>query len=99
VLKPAETASLTLLRLDELAMGAGLSPGVLNVVTGVGAVAGEALAPSMDVDVLVFTGAGATWRRWMRDAYDDGLKPHVSLLLRLGCSLKGTLLSPLSIGA
>ncbi len=61
VLKPAETASLTLLRLAELASEAGLPDGgVLNVVTGQGgAVAGgEALALSMDVDVLVFTGSG-----------------------------------------
>jgi gamma-glutamyl-gamma-aminobutyraldehyde dehydrogenase len=60
VLKPAETASLTLLRLAELALEAGVPPGVFNVVTGPAAVTGEALALSMDVDVLVFTGSGAT---------------------------------------
>jgi len=43
VLKPAETASLTLLRLAELALEAGAPPGVLNVVTGPGRVTGEAL--------------------------------------------------------
>jgi 4-(gamma-glutamylamino)butanal dehydrogenase len=36
VLKPAETASLTLLRLAEICAEAGLPPGVLNVVTGRG---------------------------------------------------------------
>ena len=59
VLKPAETASLTLLRLAELALEAGVPPGVFNVVTGPGRVTGEALALSMDVDVMVFTGSGA----------------------------------------
>jgi hypothetical protein len=60
LLKPAETASLTLLRLAELALEAGVPPGVFNVVTGPGRVTGEALALSPDVDVLVFTGSGAT---------------------------------------
>ena len=60
VLKPAETASLTLLRIAELALEAGLPAGVLNVVTGEGAVVGAAIAESMDVDVLVFTGSGGT---------------------------------------
>ncbi|MCZ8133518.1 MAG: aldehyde dehydrogenase family protein, partial [Rhodobacteraceae bacterium] len=40
VLKPAETASLTLLRLAELALEAGVPPGVFNVVTGPGRVTG-----------------------------------------------------------
>ena len=81
VLKPAETASLTLLRLGELALEAGLPPGVLNVVTGAGAVAGAALALSMDVDVLVFTGSGATGRRLMEYAARSNLK---RLYLELG---------------
>ncbi len=65
VLKPAETASLSLLRMADLALEAGLPPGVLNAVTGEGAVVGEAMGLSMDVDVLVFTGSGATGRRLM----------------------------------
>ncbi|MFV1592104.1 aldehyde dehydrogenase [Phaeobacter sp. JH20_36] len=63
VLKPAETASLSLMRVAELALEAGLPPGVLNVITGEGAVVGETLGLSMDVDVLVFTGSGRTGRR------------------------------------
>lgn len=74
VLKPAETASLTLLRLGELALEAGLPPGVLNVVTGPGAVTGQALALSMEVDVLVFTGSGATGRRLLQYAAQSNLK-------------------------
>ena len=74
VLKPAETASLTLLRLAELAAEVGLPEGVLNVVTGPGAVTGAALALSMDVDVLVFTGSGATGRRLLEHAARSNLK-------------------------
>lgn len=81
VLKPAETASLTLLRLGELALEAGLPPGVLNIVTGPGRVTGEALARSMDVDVLVFTGSGATGRRLMQASAETNLK---RLYLELG---------------
>lgn len=74
VLKPAETASLTLLRLAELALEAGLPPGVFNVVTGPGRVTGEALALSPDVDVLVFTGSGATGRRLLEYSARSNLK-------------------------
>ena len=74
VLKPAETGSLALLRLVALAHEAGLPPGVLNVVTGPGAVTGHALAMSMDVDVLVFTGSGATGRRLLEASARSNLK-------------------------
>ena len=74
VLKPAETASLTLLRLAELALEAGVPPGVFNVVTGSGRVTGEALALSPDVDVLVFTGSGATGRRLLEYSARSNLK-------------------------
>ncbi len=74
VLKPAETASLSLLRLAELAAEAGLPDGVLNVVTGQGSVAGEALALSMDVDVLVFTGSGGVGRRLLEYSARSNLK-------------------------
>ncbi len=74
VLKPAESASLSLLRLAELAVEAGLPPGVLNVVTGSGAVTGEALALHMDVDILVFTGSGATGRRLLQYSAQSNLK-------------------------
>ncbi|WP_083194929.1 aldehyde dehydrogenase [Pararhodobacter sp. CCB-MM2] len=74
VLKPAETASLALLRLAELAQEAGLPPGVLNVVTGEGATVGQAIALSMDVDVLVFTGSGATGRKLMEASARSNFK-------------------------
>jgi len=74
VLKPAETASLTLLRIAALALEAGLPPGVLNVVTGEGPVVGEAIGLSMGIDVLAFTGSGATGRRLLDYAARSNLK-------------------------
>ena len=57
VLKPAEQTPLSALRLGELAMEAGLPPGVLNIVTGFGETAGAALAAHPDVDKIAFTGS------------------------------------------
>ena len=74
VLKPPETASLSLLRLGELALEAGLPPGVLNIVTGEGAVVGQALGLSPLVDALVFTGSGTTGRRLLTYAAESNLK-------------------------
>ena len=74
VLKPAETASLALLRVAALGLQAGLPPGVFNVVTGEGAVVGAQIAGSMDVDVLVFTGSAATGRRLLAAAAQSNLK-------------------------
>jgi len=74
VLKPSETASLSLMRMAELALEAGLPPGVLNAVTGEGKIVGETLGLSMDVDVLVFTGSGGTGRRLMEYAARSNMK-------------------------
>ncbi|KUP94420.1 aldehyde dehydrogenase PuuC [Tritonibacter horizontis] len=74
VLKPAETASLSLLRLAEICSECGLPDGVLNVVTGPGAETGAALADHMDVDVMVFTGSGATGRRLLEASARSNLK-------------------------
>ncbi len=74
VVKPPETASLTLLRMVELAHEAGLPEGVLNVVTGNGETTGNALARSMEVDILVFTGSGAIGRRLLEASAQSNLK-------------------------
>lgn len=74
VLKPAETASLSLMRLVELAHEAGMPPGVLNAVTGEGAIVGKTMGMSMNVDALVFTGSGATGRRLMEYAARSNMK-------------------------
>jgi phenylacetaldehyde dehydrogenase len=59
VLKPAEQTPLTALLLGELALEAGFPPGVLNVVTGIGARAGAALARHPGIDKIAFTGSTA----------------------------------------
>ncbi|NOV19597.1 aldehyde dehydrogenase [Ensifer adhaerens] len=74
ILKPAEGASLTLLRLAELCAEAGLPEGVLNVVTGRGAVTGEAIGLHADIDVLAFTGSGGVGRRLLEYSARSNLK-------------------------
>ncbi len=74
VLKPAEAASLSLLRLAELCAEAGLPEGVLNVVTGRGAVTGEAMGLHPDIDVIVFTGSGPVGRRLLEYSARSNLK-------------------------
>jgi len=60
VVKPAEDACLSLLRVAELGAEAGLPPGVLNIVTGLGTEAGAALAAHPGIDHISFTGSTAT---------------------------------------
>ncbi len=60
VLKPAEEAPLTPLRLGELMLEAGVPPGVVNIVPGYGETAGAALAAHPDVDKVAFTGSHLT---------------------------------------
>ena len=74
VLKPAEGASLSLLKLAALCAEAGLPEGVLNVVTGRGAISGEALGLHRDVDVLAFTGSGPVGRQLLEYAARSNLK-------------------------
>ncbi len=63
VLKPSEVAPLTAFLMAEIVEGAGLPAGVFNLVTGTGAVAGEALAAHPDVDMISFTGSTRAGRR------------------------------------
>lgn len=63
VLKPSEKSPLTALRLGELALEAGIPPGVLNVVPGFGPEAGSPLALHMDVDCIAFTGSTRVGKR------------------------------------
>ncbi len=80
VLKPAEQSPMTALKLGELALEAGIPPGVLNVVPGLGAGAGKALALHMDVDMIAFTGSGPVGRLLMQYSGQSNLK-RVSLEL------------------
>jgi aldehyde dehydrogenase (NAD+) len=68
VLKPAEITPLTALRLGELALEAGFPAGVLNVVPGFGATAGNALVEHPDVDKVTFTGSPGVGRQILRGA-------------------------------
>ncbi|TAI65161.1 betaine-aldehyde dehydrogenase [Bradyrhizobium sp. Leo170] len=68
VMKPAELTSLSALRIGELALEAGLPRGVLNIVTGPGRIAGEALVNHPDVDKVTFTGSPGVGRGIMRGA-------------------------------
>lgn len=63
VLKPAEDASLGVLRFAEIMQEAGLPDGVINVVTGMGGTAGARLAGHPEVDKIAFTGSTATGRK------------------------------------
>jgi acyl-CoA reductase-like NAD-dependent aldehyde dehydrogenase len=81
VLKPSEVASLSCLRLADLATQAGVPPGVFNALPGLGSEAGDALARHLDVDALSFTGSTATGRRLMRAAGESNLK---ALILECG---------------
>ena len=74
VLKPSEKSPLTALRLADLAVEAGIPPGVFNVVPGYGQEAGEALALHMDVDAIGFTGSTRTGRRMLDYASRSNLK-------------------------
>lgn len=74
VVKPPELASLSTIRIAQLATEAGVPDGVLNVVPGLGHVAGKALGLHMDVDVVTFTGSTEVGRAFLRYAADSNLK-------------------------
>jgi acyl-CoA reductase-like NAD-dependent aldehyde dehydrogenase len=80
VLKPATETPLTAIRIGELAIEAGVPPGVFNVVPGRGSVAGEALVRHPMVDKISFTGSTEVGQHLMRSAA-DGVK---KLTLELG---------------
>ena len=74
VLKPSELTPLNALRLAEICTEAGLPDGVLQVVTGYGPTAGEALALHEDVDKISFTGSIATARKLLANSSVSNLK-------------------------
>jgi aldehyde dehydrogenase (NAD+) len=80
VVKPAEDASLTILRVAAMAREAGFPDGALNVVTGLGRVAGAALSAHPGVDFLSFTGSPETGTAVQTAA----AKNHVGVTLELG---------------
>jgi aldehyde dehydrogenase (NAD+) len=68
VMKPAELTSLSALRIGELALEAGIPPGVLNIVPGPGRIVGDALVNHPDVDKVTFTGSPGVGRGIMKGA-------------------------------
>jgi len=82
VLKPAEQSPFTALKFGELAIEAGLPPGVLNVVPGLGHIAGKALGLHMDVDCVGFTGSTEVGRYFMQYSGQSNIK-------RIGLELGG----------
>ena len=79
VVKPPEEASLSILALAKLMAEAGVPPGLVNVVTGLGEEAGAALVAHRDVAKIAFTGGTDTGRLVMRAA--AGTLKHLSLEL------------------
>jgi aldehyde dehydrogenase (NAD+) len=71
VVKPAEDASLTTIRIGELALEAGIPEGVFNVITGYGLEAGAALSSHPLVDYVTFTGSPATGAAIQKAAADN----------------------------
>jgi aldehyde dehydrogenase (NAD+) len=80
VVKPAEDACLSLLRVAELSAEIGFPEGALNIVTGLGREAGAALAAHPDVDHLSFTGSPTTGA-WVAG---EAAKRHCPVTLELG---------------
>lgn len=79
VIKPSELASLSILRLGELLLEAGLPPGVVNIITGSGPRAGAALVRHRGVDKISFTGSGRTGREIVHAATDRFAKVTLEL--------------------
>ncbi|ELJ4826014.1 aldehyde dehydrogenase PuuC [Salmonella enterica] len=74
ILKPSEKSPLTALRLAGLAKEAGLPDGVLNVISGFGHEAGQALALHPKVEVITFTGSTRTGKQLLKDAGNSNMK-------------------------
>ena len=81
VVKPAKLTSLTLLKLAELSLEAGIPAGVLNVVPGSGKLIGDALANHKEIDLITFTGSTAVGRNLLNCSGNSNIK---RVLLELG---------------
>lgn len=82
VLKPAEQSPFTALKIAEIAIEAGIPKGVLNVVPGLGHIAGKALGLHMDVDCVGFTGSTEVGGYFMQYSGQSNIK-------RIGLELGG----------
>ncbi len=80
VVKPAEDACLSLLRLAELAAGVGFPEGAINIVTGLGREAGAALAAHPGIEHISFTGSPPTGA----GVAGEAARRHCPVTLELG---------------
>jgi aldehyde dehydrogenase (NAD+) len=80
VVKPAEDACMSLLRLAELAAAVGFPEGAVNIVTGLGAEAGDALAKHTGIEHISFTGSPSTGALVAQEA----AKRHCPVTMELG---------------
>ncbi|KAH9960726.1 aldehyde dehydrogenase [Lactifluus volemus] len=81
VLKPSEFTPLTALRMCSLINEAGFPPGVVNVITGYGNTAGQAISGHMGIDKVAFTGSTLVGRKIMEASAKSNLK---NVTLELG---------------
>ena len=79
ILKPASLSPMTAIRIGELALEAGVPPGVLNVVTGPGGTAGAAIAAHPGIGKVAFTGETTTGQEIMRLASNNVKKISLEL--------------------
>ncbi|HVL53683.1 MAG TPA: aldehyde dehydrogenase family protein [Vitreimonas sp.] len=79
ILKPASLSPLTALRLGELALEAGIPPGIVNVVTGPGGSAGASIAAHPGIGKVAFTGETTTGQEIMRLASNNVKKVSLEL--------------------
>src|SRR3954452_4109679 len=79
ILKPASYSPLTAIRLGELALEAGIPPGVLNIVTGPGGSAGASIAAHPGIGKVAFTGETTTGQEIMRLASGNVKKISLEL--------------------
>ena len=68
VIKSAETTPLNALYICGLIKEAGFPPGVVNIISGFGKIAGAAIASHIDVDKVAFTGSTVVGRQIMKAA-------------------------------
>jgi acyl-CoA reductase-like NAD-dependent aldehyde dehydrogenase len=79
IVKPASWTSLTALRFAEICQEAGVPDGVVNVLTGSGAVIGTALVKHPGVDKIALTGSTVTGQQVLRDSADTLKKVTLEL--------------------
>jgi len=77
IVKPAEQTSMTALRVAELAVEAGLPPGVLNVLPGLGEKAGRAIGMHPSIQAVSFTGSTEVGRLFLEYSAHSNLKKIV----------------------